>query len=148
MWCELQNVSWKSQCCLTFCSPSIDESSWNSSDIKRLQYPFGNRGPRGAHFHVAITAIPSRCSAKYTLFLPVNPTAFFPSCSSTDRCCYRHTAPLNPQRAYIAEHATKYHYITIHQVWQPTASGNSISKNFTFSSKSQLKISNIRITKT
>lgn len=138
----------ENHCAVTFCSPSVGESSWNSSGIKRLQYPFGNSGPRGAHFHVAITVIPSRCCAKYTLFLPVNPRAFFPSCDSTDRCCYRHAAPLNPRRAYIAEHATKYHYITTHQVWQPTTSGNSISKNFTFSSKSQLKISNIRLRKT
>lgn len=116
--------------------------------IKRLQYLFGNSGPQEAHFHVAITVIPSCCSAKYTLFLPVNPTAFLPSCSSTDRCCYRHTAPLNPQRAYTAEHVTKYHYVTIHQAWQPATSGNSSSKNFTFSSKSQLKISNIRLRKT
>lgn len=136
---------------ITVLSHLLHPFNWRkllNSSIKRLQYPFGNSGPRGTHFHVAITVIPSPCSAKSTQFLPVNPTAFFPSCNSTDRCCYRHTAPLNPQHACIAEHVTKYHYITIHPVWQPTTSGNSISKNFTFSSKSQLKISNIRLRKT
>lgn len=123
----------ENQCCLTFCSPSIGQSSWNCSDTKRLQYPFGNCGLRRAHFHVAIMVILSCCSAKYTLFLPVNPTAFFLSCNSTDRCCYRHTAPLNPWCAYIAERVTKYHYVTIHQVWQPTASGNHQQKFHVFS---------------
>jgi len=120
----------KTACCLQICGPSTGESSYNSIDIKRLQYHFSNSSTQGAHFHMAITMIPRHCSAKYALFLQVNPTAFFPRHNSGHRCYVIRILIYRMRRRLVPR--SKSHHITTHQVWQPTISGKFICKNFTF----------------
>lgn len=78
----------------------------------------------------------------------VNPTACFPRLAvQTDAVLQAHCSPKSTACLHRWAHGTKHHYTAIHQVWQPTTSGNCISKKFMFSSNSQLKILNIRLRK-